>query len=194
MNTLYNHLTYAIQLTGHDTPVLSPVRVSLDLVPFDQSPSLHPLRDGWLSRLVRELRGYYDSVRLPMFVHRQITSLDLLTRSARHLADDHRLSRFSRRLFLYMLRVFDRAGFGCPSRFRDLRCGLPLPPTVSAPWSRFFRGSMAGLHMPLSTLQGWPRGQPHMTQGRYGSLDLYRMTLSFTTTCRFSPALSGGIP
>src|SRR5947209_7805034 len=56
----------------------------------------------------------------------------------------------------------------------------------------YFRGSMAGLHMPLSTLQGWPRGQPHMTQGRYGSLDLYRMTLSFTTTCRFSPALSGG--
>ena len=145
MNTLYNHLTYAIQLTGHDTPVLSPVRVSLDLVPFDQSPSLHPLRDGWLSRLVRELRGYYDSVRLPMFVHRQITSLDLLTRSARHLADDHRLSRFSRRLFLYMLRVFDRAGFGCPSRFRDLRCGLPLPPTVSAPWSRL-----------LSRLNGWP--------------------------------------
>src|SRR5260370_30661002 len=50
---------------------------------------------------------------------------------------------------------------------------------------------MAGLYMPLSTLQGWPHGQPHMTQGRYGSLRLYRMTLSFTTTCRFSPALSG---
>ena len=61
------------------------------------------------------------------------------------------------------------------------------------PGVRLFRGSMAGLYMPLSTLQGWPRGQPHMTQGRYGSLDLYRMTLSFTTTCRFSPALSGGI-
>src|SRR5438270_9229599 len=43
----------AFQLTGHDTPVLSPVRVSLELVPFDQSPSLHPLRGGWLSRLVR---------------------------------------------------------------------------------------------------------------------------------------------
>src|SRR5260370_36754104 len=53
---------------------------------------------------------------------------------------------------------------------------------------------MAGLYMPLSTLQGWPRGQPHMTQGRYGSLRLYRMTLSFTTTCRFSPALSGDPP
>src|SRR2546429_7389276 len=100
MNTLYNHLTYAIQLTGHDTPVLSPVRVSLDLVPFDQSPSLHPLRDGWLSRLVRELRGYYDSVRLPMFVHRQITSLDLLTRSARHLRSEEHTSELQSRLHL----------------------------------------------------------------------------------------------
>src|SRR5438046_7155137 len=97
MSTLYNHRPHAFQLTGHDTPVLSPVRVSLALVPFDQSPSLHPLRDGWLSRLVRELRGYYDSVRLPMLVHCQITSLDLLARSARPLADDHRLSRFSDR-------------------------------------------------------------------------------------------------
>ena len=144
MNTLYNYRPHALQLMGHDTPVLSPDRVSLELVPFDQSPSLHPLRDGWRSRLVQRLRGYYGSVRLPMFVHRQITSWDLLTRSARHLADKHRLSRFSRRLFLYMLRFFDRAGFGSPSRLRDLRYGLPLSPTVSAPWSS------------LSRLDGWP--------------------------------------
>ena len=145
MNALYNHRTHVFQLTGHDMPVQSPVRVSLELVPFDQSPSLHPLRDGWWSRLVRELRGYYGSVRLPVFVHRQITSWDLLTRSARPLADKHRLSRFSRRLFLYMLRVFDRAGFGSPSRLRDFRYGLPLPPTVSAPWSKV-----------ISRLNGWP--------------------------------------
>jgi hypothetical protein len=145
MSTLYNHRTHAFQLTGHETPVQSPVRVSLEYVPFDQSPSLHLLRNGWLSRLVRELRRYYDSVRLPRAVHRQTTSLDLLTRSARHLADDHWLSRFSRRLFLYMRRVFDRAGFGCPSRFRDLRYSLPLPPTVSAPWSKV-----------ISRLDGWP--------------------------------------
>ncbi len=44
MNTLYNHHPHAFQLIAHDTPVLSPVRVSLELVPFDQSPSLHPLR------------------------------------------------------------------------------------------------------------------------------------------------------
>src|SRR5712691_10193095 len=56
MSTLYNHRTHEFQLTGHETPVQSPVRVSLEFVPFDQSPSLHPLRNGWLSRLVRELR------------------------------------------------------------------------------------------------------------------------------------------
>ena len=145
MNTLYNDRSHAFQLTGHDTPVLSPDRVSLELVPFDQSLSLHPFRDGWLSRLVQRLRRYYDSVRLPVFVHRQITSWDLLTRSAQNLADKHRLSRFSRKLFLYMLRFSDRAGFGCPSRFRDLRYGLPLSPTVSAPWSKV-----------LSRLNGWP--------------------------------------
>ena len=145
MITLYNDRPHAFQLKGHDLPVLSPDRVSLELVPFDQSPSLHLLRDGWLSRLVQRLRRYYDSVRLPMFVHRQITSWDLLTRSARTLADKHRLSRFSRRLFLYMLRFFDHAGLGSPSRFRDLRYGLPLSPTVSAPWSKV-----------LSRLDGWP--------------------------------------
>jgi len=144
MNTFYNDRPHAFQLTGHDSPVRSPDRVSLELVPFDRSPSLHPFRDGWLSRLVQRLRGYYGSVRLPMFVHRQITSWDLLTRSARPLADQHRLSRFSRKLFLYMLRFFDRAGFGSPSRFRDLRYGLPLSPTVSAPWSS------------LARLDGWP--------------------------------------
>jgi hypothetical protein len=56
MNTLYNYRPHAFQLMGHDTPVLSPDPVSLELVPFDQSPSLHPFRDGWLSRLVQRLR------------------------------------------------------------------------------------------------------------------------------------------
>src|SRR5258708_16429845 len=117
MSTLYNHRPHAFQLTGHDTPVLSPVRVSLELVPFDQSPSLHPLRDGWLSRLVRRLRGYYDSVRLPMFVHRQITSLDLLTRSALHLADKHGLSRFPGAVHPYVHWYSIRAGLFYPSRY-----------------------------------------------------------------------------
>src|SRR5712664_1735599 len=62
MSTLYNHRPHAFQLTGHDTPVLSPVRVSLELVPFDHSHSLHPLRDGWLSRFPREVSPYVHGV------------------------------------------------------------------------------------------------------------------------------------
>ena len=50
---------------------------------------------------------------------------------------------------------------------------------------RCFRGSIPGLHIPLSTLRPRPRGRRRMTRGRCGSLALHRMTLSFTTPCRF---------
>jgi hypothetical protein len=41
MNTLYNYRPHAFQLTGHDTPVLSPDRVSLELVPLTRAlPSI----------------------------------------------------------------------------------------------------------------------------------------------------------
>ena len=53
------------------------------------------------------------------------------------------------------------------------------------PKERFFRGSILGLRVPLSTLRLRPCGRPRMTQGRCGSLNLQRMTLSFTTPCRF---------
>src|SRR3989442_15341580 len=162
MSTLYNHRPHAFQLTGHDTPVLSPVRVSLELVPFDQSPSLHPLRDGWLSRHVRRLRGYYDSVRLPMFVHRQITSLDLLTRSARHLADKHRLSRFPREVSPYVHGLSDRAGLWCTSRYRCTRCCLPLSPTASASRSEFLtRLNTRPARSPVNASTPPSRAAPH---------------------------------
>lgn len=47
-----------------------------------------------------------------------------------------------------------------------------------------FRGSMAGLYVPLSTLRVAPRGTRHMTLGRYDLLDLYRKGLSPSTLCR----------
>ncbi|MFN8625111.1 MAG: ATP-binding protein [Candidatus Binatia bacterium] len=43
---------------------------------------------------------------------------------------------------------------------------------------RFFRGSMPGLHVPLSTFRHRPRRRLRMTRGRRGSLTLQRMTLS----------------
>ena len=59
------------------------------------------------------------------------------------------------------------------------------------PGPSFFRGSIPGPHVPLSTLRPSPYGNRRMTRGRCGSLALQRMTLSFTTPRRFIPALSG---
>jgi hypothetical protein len=52
----------------------------------------------------------------------------------------------------------------------------------------FFRGSIPGPHVPLSTLQRFPCEKLRMARGRCGSLGLQRMTLSFTTPRRFIPA------
>ena len=61
--------------------------------------------------------------------------------------------------------------------------------TASAPWTLGFHGSIPGPHVPLSTLRYHPCERSRMTRGRCGSLRLHRVTLSFTTPCRLSPAL-----
>jgi hypothetical protein len=61
--------------------------------------------------------------------------------------------------------------------------------TASAPRIGIFRGSMAGLCAPLSTLRRNPRGQLRMTRGRCGSLLLHRKRLALSTPCR-SPSAS----
>ncbi len=70
------------------------------------------------------------------------------------------------------------------------QCVLPsVNRTTSAPGSKFLRGSMAGLHVPLSTLRGVPRGTPRMTRGQHGSLRLYCEGLA-----PFAPCRSPGAP
>jgi hypothetical protein len=59
---------------------------------------------------------------------------------------------------------------------------------------RTFRGSMAGLHVPLSTLHVQPCDCPRMTRGQVGSLRLTCTTLSFATPRRFIPAHSQVVP
>ena len=61
--------------------------------------------------------------------------------------------------------------------------------TVSAPRIRLFRGSMAGLCAPLSTLRQYPHGYLRMTRGRCGSLLLHRDGLAPSTPCRSPGAL-----
>ena len=70
--------------------------------------------------------------------------------------------------------------------YRAPECCLPLRLTASAVRESLFRGSMARLHFPLSTLRDCPRGQPRMTRGRDDWPGLSRMTLSFTSSCRLS--------
>ena len=50
---------------------------------------------------------------------------------------------------------------------------------------RTFRGSMAGLRVPLPTLHPCPREHRCTAWGRYGSLLLYRRRLSLRIPCRF---------
>src|SRR5713101_5781853 len=68
--------------------------------------------------------------------------------------------------------------------------------TASAPRIGIFRGSMAGLCAPLSTLRRNPRGQLRMTRGRCGSLLLHRKRLALSTPCRSPGAsqMSSGLP
>src|SRR2546430_9178628 len=61
--------------------------------------------------------------------------------------------------------------------------------TASAPRIGLFRGSMAGLCVPLSTLRRSPHEQLRMTRGRCGSLLLHRKGLAPSTPCR-SPGAS----
>ncbi len=48
------------------------------------------------------------------------------------------ISRFPRKVLPCMLGVSDRAGFGCTSRYRRIRCCLPLPFSVGIPENSCF--------------------------------------------------------
>src|ERR1700730_12977318 len=65
-------------------------------------------------------------------------------------------------------------------------CCLPLFRPRRRPEISSFRGSMAGLCAPLSTLRRHPRGYRRMTRGQCGSLDLHCKRLALSTPCRSS--------
>ena len=126
------HFTYPFERTGRAVSALCPRRVLLNRVPFGQTPSLHSLRRR-LPGLVRLLPRYYGSVRLPALVHRRRPPSGFPTRpTAPPAAGKHRISRFPRKVFPYVLGVSDRAESEHVSRYRHARCGLPLLLTASA--------------------------------------------------------------
>src|SRR5262245_48996295 len=67
------------------------------------------------------------------------------------------------------------------SRYRAHPYCLPSAVRRRRPGRGYFRGSMAGLRAPLSTLRCCPHGQPRMTRGRCGSLFLHRDGLAPST-------------
>jgi hypothetical protein len=68
-------------------------------------------------------------------------------------------------------------------------CCLPLSEWRRHPEFYFFRGSMAGLCTPLSTLRHNPHGFRRTTRGQCGSLLLHRDGLSPSSPCRSPGAL-----
>src|SRR5712692_2790142 len=98
----------------------------------------------------------------------------------------HGISRIACEVFPCMHRVSDPVGSPPISRCRWAGYGLPHEGTASAPHSRYFRGSIPGLHVPLLTLRHPPYGWPRIARGRHGSLLLCRTTLAFATPRRLS--------
>src|SRR5215467_13136106 len=74
-------------------------------------------------------------------------------------------------------RFSDHAGLAKCSRWRSWTYCLPLHRQCRHPGSLFYRGSMAGLHVPLPTLRRHPRGCLRTAWGRCGSLLLHRSGL-----------------
>ena len=114
-------------------------------------------------------------------------------RSAVPRATDGRgISRFPCGVFPCMHGVSDRAGSQRVSRYRRVECGLPPPPTASAPRSGSWISRLnTRPACPLSTLRPPPRGGRRMTRGRCGSLRLHRTTLAFATPRRFDRRTGG---
>jgi hypothetical protein len=113
-------------------------------------PSI-PLRRQIFTTIVRELRRYYEAVRIPMTVHRRRASLDFTARTTTVFTavTNHGASRFSRRLIGYMLKVSDPAKHPPLSPLRAMDCCLP---DISRP-------SALGFNI-LSGLNTWPISNP----------------------------------
>jgi hypothetical protein len=153
---LQHCLTYPLKRAAHVFPALCPGPVTLERFPFGQSPFLHCLRSR-TGGFVRQLRQYYETVRLPMPVHHRCASLDFPMRSViPSLTDRHGISRFPLKVLACMHRVLDRARSKSVSPYRRSQSCLPPISTASAPRSSHrFRGGVS-----ISRLNGWPARTP----------------------------------
>jgi len=128
-------LAYSLERILRALSALCPRRVLLKRVPFGQSPSLHPLRSR-SPGVVRRLRRYNGSVRLPVFVHRRRMSLDFPARPTVPFSWANTGSPGSRASWLCTCSgSLTAQGSTRVSRYRPIGSCLPLTSTASAPWS-----------------------------------------------------------
>jgi hypothetical protein len=91
-------------------------------------------------------------------------------------------------------RVCDHAGAMRRSRSAPHHVAFRTMLLRRHPEGDFFRGSMAGLHVPLPTLRRHPHGCPHTARGRCDSLRLHRNGIPPSTLCRSSRRTTLQIP
>ena len=170
-------LPHAVQRLGHARPALGPVRALLVRVPLGPRPWLHRLRRRGPG-FVRRLHSYYGGVRLLLIVHRRLRLLTFPPRTIwpRGPMADQEISRFP-----YKERARMPGSTTTPGR-PDARA--PLHRQRRHPGFVFYRGSMAGLPVPLPTLRRRPHGRLRTAWGRCGLLLLHRRGLAPPTPCR----------
>jgi hypothetical protein len=157
--------------------------------PWSPSPAfaragswLDQLRRGSL-RLVRRLHGYYHGVRLLGLVRHRLRLLIFPMRTGGvHPPAKPETSRFPCKERPHMPGSLTTPG-GMALAIARLPCCLPRYQARRLPDRRTFRGSVAGLCAPLSTLH--LHRSRRMTRGQCGSLDLHCKRLALSTLCRF---------
>jgi hypothetical protein len=178
-------LTYPLDANRRMCPALCPAVAVVGRVSLGQPASLHRLRHR-SPGVVRRLCRYYQAVRRPAVVHHCRTSMDFAMRPAMLvIAGNRGISRFPNAVRPCMPGVSDRAGSRHALRERRVGYGLPPTYTASAPRSGHdsrrgssFRGSIPGLHVPLSTLR-----RPGLPLSTHDSGPLWVATPSTSRTC-----------
>ena len=190
---LYCCIAYPPERTLHRLPTLSSVCGLPWQIPFGQLSFLHHLRRSLdqpgLDSLVRQLRRYYTTVRLPMFVHYWMTSLDFPIHSSSTIAlEEHGISRFSRELLMYMLGVSDLARPSDPLPYRYLKCCLPHLLRASAPHSFLTRLNTQPIHTVINASPMNLRTSVHDSSTVWGASPSLSETFIRKLTRRFIPA------
>jgi hypothetical protein len=130
------------------------------------------------------LRRYIGEVRLLGLVRHRLRLLAFPTRTGDAAPVKPKISRFPSKEHPHMPGSLTTPGRPSARFNAPVRVAFHLCDNVSTR-ERNFRGSMAGLRVPLSTLRLHPHGCPRMTRGRCRLLILQRNGLSPSIPCRF---------